>query len=232
MHLDAAAVLSLLSTYGYLALGILVCLAALGVPIPFPITTTFVALGALTTTAHGPSFIALAVVATLAAAAGHSADYALGRSGSPLVRRWRARLERRLGGEALSGAERRLADGSSLVILLTRFPLTVLASPVSLIAGLTRVAYRRFIALELVGTTTYFTTCLMLGRLLGPAMTHNVVLFALGSLLVTLLLLTPMVLLRLRTRPSSQRRPTTILEDTAGSALEQDAVDPGLPTAR
>lgn len=228
MQLDVTAVLSLLSTYGYPALGILVGVAAAGVPIPFPMTTTFVALGALTTVAHGPNFLVLAVVATLAAAAGHSADYGLGRSGSPRLRRWRARLERRIGGKTLRAAERRLTEGSTLVILLTRFPLTSLASPVSLAAGLTRVAYGRFLALELVGKATYFTTCLLLGRLLGPAVTHNVVLFALCSLLVTLLILMPMVLLRWRTRGGSP----ALQEERAGAAGGQDAAEPGSPSSR
>jgi membrane protein DedA with SNARE-associated domain len=224
MHLDAAAILSLLSTYGYPALGVLVAVVAAGVPIPFPMTTTFVALGALTTTPHGPNFLALALVATLAAAVGHSADYGLGRSGSPLARRWRGRLERRIGGQTLGNLERRLARSSTLVILLTRFPLTPLASPASLVAGLMRVAYRRFLVLELIGKATYFTTCLTLGRLLGPAMTHHFLLFALCSLLVTLLLLTPVALLHWRSRRRSgpQGSSSAMPEETAESVGSHD----------
>ncbi len=219
MRLDAAAILSLLSIYGYPALGILVALAAAGVPIPFPMTTTFVALGALSATAHGPNFLALAVVGTLAATVGHSADYGVGRSGSPFARRWRVRLERRIGSQTLSSVERWLTKSSTLVILLTRFPLTLLASPVSLVAGLTRVAYRRFLALELIGKATYFTTCLLLGRLLGPALTHNMALFAVCSVLVTLLLLTPMALLHLWTRSGPPADAIdAILEETADEA--------------
>lgn len=205
MSLNATTILSLLSAYGYPALGVLVAVAAAGVPIPFPMTTTFVALGALSAGAGGPNFLALAVVGTLAAAAGHSADYGLGRSGRPFALRWRARLERRIGSQTLGRVERWLVESSTLAILLTRFPLTTLASPVSLGAGVMRVTYKRFLALELLGKATYFTTCLLLGRLLGPALTHNLVVVALWSVLVTLLMLTPLALLRLWIRSSPQR---------------------------
>jgi membrane-associated protein len=224
MHVDMATILSLLSTYGYPALGVLVALMAAGVPIPFPMTTTFVALGALTTTARGPNFLTLAIVATLAAAAGHSVDYGLGRSGSPFAQRWRGRLEHRIGSQTLGTVDRWLANSSTVVILLTRFPLTPFATPVSLVAGLTRVAYRRFLGLELIGKAAYFTTCLTLGRFLGPVMTHHFALFALCSLLVTLLLLSPMMLLHWRRRSGlgPQRGSNGIQEGTAESGGSQD----------
>ncbi|HEX9039002.1 MAG TPA: VTT domain-containing protein [Ktedonobacterales bacterium] len=206
MHLDVPSILSLLSLYGYPALGILVAISATGTPLPFPMTTTFVTLGALTAAAHGPNFLALVIVGTLAAAVGHSADYGLGRSTRPFALRWRGRLERRIGSQTLGGVERWLDQSSTLVILLTRFPLTPLASPVSLGAGLMRVTYRRFLALELTGKSAYFTTCLLLGRLFGPEVTSHLGFVILGSLLVTLLLsLTSVALVRMRARPSSQR---------------------------
>lgn len=206
MSLDVASILSLLSSYGYPALGILVALAAAGVPLPFPMTTTFVTLGALTATAHGPNLLALLIVGTLAAAVGHSADYGLGRSTRPFALRRRARLERRIGSQTLGAVERWLAQSSTLAILLTRFPLTSLACPVSLGAGLMRVTYGRFLVLELIGKTAYFTICLLLGRLFGPAVTRHMALVILGSLLVTLLVfLTSMALVRLQARNSPQR---------------------------
>ena len=203
----ASGLLALFDSYGYLALAGLVLLAAAGVPLPFPVSGAFVALGALTAEAHGPSFLALIVVAVLAAAAGHSVDFWVGRAGGgPLLRRWQARLARRMGAETLARAERGLARGSSLLILLTRFLLTPLASPVSLLAGAARVPYRRYLALELVGQAIYFTGYLTLGRILGVAITRNPLTFVALFALIALLVVAPTLLLRLR--PDLLRRLT------------------------
>jgi membrane protein DedA with SNARE-associated domain len=221
MQLNAADIVSLLSTYGYPALGVVVALAAAGVPIPAPVTMIFITLGVLSATAHGPNLLALLVIGTLAATLGHSADYGLGYSGNRLMQRLRAWLERRMGAHKLGRIERQLARSNALVILLTRFPLTPLASPVSLLAGASRIAYRRFLLLELLGDAAYFTTCLLLGRLLGPTLLRHLTPFALGSLVVMLLLLALIALMRSRTRsrPTSKAHPS--LEETVESAEGQ-----------
>jgi membrane protein DedA with SNARE-associated domain len=198
MKLEAAALAQWIATYGYPALALLVALAAAGVPLPFPVAAAFVALGALTAAPRGPSFLVLALVAIPAAAAGHSLDYWLGRAGSPLLRRWLARIERGLQGSALLRGEQGLARNGSLVILLTRFLLTPIASPVSALAGAARVPFPRYLMLELVGQAIYFCGYLALGRALGPAVARsglNVVLFF-GVL--ALVILAPAALLRLR----------------------------------
>jgi membrane protein DedA with SNARE-associated domain len=217
MHLNAADTLSLLSSYGYPALGVIVALAAAGVPIPAPVTMMFITLGALSATAHGPNLLVLLVIGTLAATLGHSVDYGLGYSSSRLMRRVRAWLERRMGAHNIDRIERQLAHSTAQVILLTRFPLTPLASPVSLLAGASRVVYRRFLLLELLGDTAYFTTCLLLGRFLGSALSRHLTPVVLGSLLVILLLLAPMALMRSWTRSRPARKAHRSLEEAVES---------------
>src|SRR5262249_33617047 len=102
VQLDATALTHLINSYGYPARAVFVFLAAAGMPLPFPVAATFVALGALTAHPDGPNFLALALVATLAASAGHSLDYWLGRVGSPLLEKAVRRLERRPAGAVLA----------------------------------------------------------------------------------------------------------------------------------
>ena len=208
MHADPAGLLAFVSSYGYPAVALLVALAAAGAPVPFPVSAAFVILGALTADPRGPAFLPLAVVATLAAAAGHSADFWLGRAGGPLLRRGMARLERALGGDVLTRLERGLARGRSgtLLIFLTRCALTALATPVSLLAGAARVPYRRFLALELAGEAIYFTGYMTLGRALGPAVAHSLPTLLLFSACIAALVLAPTLLLRFR--PGLLRRVT------------------------
>lgn len=208
MHADPAGLLAFVNSYGYPTVALLVALAAAGVPVPFPVAAAFVALGALTGDPRGPAFLPLAAVATLAAAVGHSADYGLGHAGGPLLRRGLARVERALGGDALTRLERGLARGGSgtLLIFLTRCALTTLATPVSLLAGAARVPYRRFLALELAGEAIYFTGYMALGRALGPAVARSLPTLLLLSALIAALVLAPTLVLRLR--PGLLRRVT------------------------
>jgi membrane-associated protein len=199
VQLDGAGLVQLIASYGYPALAVLVSLAAVGVPLPFPVAATFVALGALSARPDGPRFLVLALVATLAASAGHSADYWLGRAGSPLLGRGLQRLQSRSpAGTALTRVERGLLRRAGPLILLTRCVITPLASPVSLLAGAARVPFSTYLALEVVGEAIYCCGYLTLGRLLGPELARTPVTLALFLLLVALVILLPPLLLRLR----------------------------------
>src|SRR5262249_52166207 len=151
------------NSYGYPALAAFVFLAAAGLPLPFPVAATFVALGALTTHPDGPSFLALALVATLSASAGHSLDYSLGPAGSPLLEGGLGSLERRPAGAALGRLELALIRRAGPLILLTRCLFAPLASPVSLLAGTARVALAPYLTFELAGEAVYFCVYLTLG---------------------------------------------------------------------
>ncbi len=224
MPLDMTGLVHLITSSGYPALAVLAALllvAAVGVPLPIPITSTLIVLGALTARPDGPNFLALTLVATLAASAGHGGDYWLGRAGSPRVDRWRRRLERRPRlGATLVRVERGLAQHASLVILVTRCLLTPLGSPVSLLAGAARIAFPLYLALELAGTALYCGGYLTLGRLLGVALAGTpltLVLFALFFGIITLAMavpslpsLLPPLLRLLRLRPLNPGWPSPL----------------------
>lgn len=208
MPLDATGLIHLFDSYGYLALAALLLLAATGVPLPVPITATLIMLGALTARPDGPSFLALAVVATPAAATGHSLNYWLGRSSIPVLERWRQRLERRVHrGALLARLEKGFVRNAGLVILITRCLLTPLASPVSLLAGAAHIAFPIYLVLELAGTSLYVCGYLTLGRLLGPTLARSPLTLAIFYGILALLIALPSLLRRLRRlRPAVLRQ--------------------------
>lgn len=171
--MDSGDMMQLAASYGYPALALIMLAAAAGVPLPVPVAALLVAAGALSTQSHGPSWMILALCGVLAASAGHSLDYWLGRAGSPLVTRWMRRLERHIGGRAI---HRTRAGGwavGPLLVFLTRWTLTALASPVAALAGAVRMPYRVFLVAEVAGETIYVCGLLALGRLLGPALPRD-----------------------------------------------------------
>jgi membrane-associated protein len=199
IDLDTTGLVHLFESYGYLALGALLLLAAAGAPLPWPVAASFVVFGALTAHPSGPSFLALALVATVAATTGHSLLYWLGRSSSPRLQRWRQRLERRLRhGATAMHVEQGIARNASLLIFITRCLLTPLAGPVSLLAGAARVAVQRYLAWELAGTALYFCGYLALGRLLGPALPRDAHSLALFYGIIAVVIALPSLLLWLR----------------------------------
>jgi len=211
IELDTTGLVHLFEDYGYLALGALLLLAAAGAPLPWPIAASFIVLGALTAHPSGPSFSALALVATGAATTGHSLLYWLGRSSSPRLQRWRQRLERRLGrGVTLVRVEKGIARNASLLILITRCLLTPLAGPVSLLAGAAHIVFPIYLVCELAGTALYFCGYLTLGRLLGPSLSRDPLSLVLVYGVVALVIALPSLalwlrphLLRLRERNSA-----------------------------
>jgi membrane protein DedA with SNARE-associated domain len=222
IELDTTGLIQLFEGYGYLALGALLLLAAAGAPLPWPIAASFVVFGALTAHPSGPSLPVLALVATIAATAGHSLLYWLGRSGSPRLQRWRQRLERRFNGRATAlRVEQGIARNAGLLIFSTRCLLTPLAGPVSLLAGITRIALPRYLVWELAGTALYFCGYLAIGRLLGPALLHDTRSFALVYGAIAVILALPSLVLWLRAvalrraRLGSTHPPATTKSDSS-----------------
>jgi len=222
IELDTSGLIHLFEGYGYLALGALLLLAAAGAPLPWPIAASFVVFGALTAHPSGPSFLALALVATVAATTGHSLLYWLGRSSSPRLQRWRQRLEHRLHRRAAAmRVEQGIAQNASLLIFITRCLLTPLAGPVSVLAGAARVAVPRYLVWELAGTALYFCGYLALGRLLGPALLRDTHILALFYGIIAVVIALPSLLLWLRTsvlhHPNSAALPDTAVTGSDSS---------------
>jgi membrane-associated protein len=129
-------------TYGAPALALVVLAGSLG--IPMPVTLLMVAAGAFARRGLLDWSLAAPLV-LLGGVIGDSTSYLLGRYG------WRRRL-RRLDGSALwHRAQATFGRRGGLAILLTHVVLMPLCAPVTLIAGRSRYAYRRFLAYDVVG---------------------------------------------------------------------------------
>jgi membrane protein DedA with SNARE-associated domain len=128
--------------YGAPALGLVLLIAALGIPLPA--TLLLLAGGAFVRQGVLDSRLALAL-GLLGSVLGDSGSYCLGRCGGALV------LKRVEGSAAWRQAQATFDRRGALAILLTRFLLTPLALPTNLIAGSSHYAFRRFLALDALG---------------------------------------------------------------------------------
>lgn len=203
-HADA--INSLVATYGALGLFAVVGVGALGIGVPIPVTALLLTIGALSGARGGPDFALVAVAALLGAVAGHLVDYWTGRLGNRLLQRWldRSRSDRGVG--ALVRWALRLRGGRSLLVFLTRFLLTSIASPVSLLAGTSGMPFGRYLVLEVGGEAIYVLGNLTLGRVFGDALLAHGVPVAFW-LAVAALTVAPLVLLRGITWALSRRSP-------------------------
>jgi membrane protein DedA with SNARE-associated domain len=134
--------LTALLAYGAPALGLALLIVALGIPLPA--TLLLLASGAFARQGMLDARLALGL-GLLGSVLGDSGSYCLGRCGSALVLK---RVEgRAIWRRAQASFERR----GALAIFLTRFMLTPLALPTNLIAGSSRYAFARFLALDVLG---------------------------------------------------------------------------------
>ena len=128
--------------YGAPALSAALLLGALGLPLPSAMfllaAGAFVRQGVLDWSLTVP-------LALLATVAGDSGGYCLGRCGGPLVLK-------RVENSAVWGRARATFDRrGGVAILLTRFLLTPLATPINLIAGSSRYSFARFVFFDVLG---------------------------------------------------------------------------------
>jgi len=167
----ASSLVGLLTPYCYASLVLVVLMAAVGVPIP--IGALFVGLGALSVQPHGPSFLALALLGTVAAVSGHVLDYGLGRVGRPVLYAWLLRPFLKFSGIGIKDATTGMGHSSGMTIFLTRSTLTPLASPLSILAGAVRAPVAGFLACDAAGDAVAVTGNLTLGRWLGSGLTTH-----------------------------------------------------------
>lgn len=150
--------------YGYLVVAVLLLVASAGLPLP--VSVLLVALGMLSSHTNQLDLAALAVAGTLASVAGDLLDYAAGRVG---VEHLPAPLRRALDRhpEGAGRIQALMARRAGAAIFLTRFLLTPLALPVSLLAGASRLRLRSFLLWDLAGEAVFVAGYLLLGRFLG-----------------------------------------------------------------
>lgn len=138
--------LAWLADYGSLALGLILLLGALGVPVPA--TLTVVTTGALVQqgSIEGGSAAAFGLAG---AVLGDSLSYMTGR----LAKRW---VQRRFGRSSFwQMAQQQFEQRGASAVYLTRFLFTPLALPTNLIAGGSGYSFRPFLAYDLAGEITW-----------------------------------------------------------------------------
>lgn len=198
-----AALLRWVGEYGYPFLGGLLLLAAAGAPIP--VEVVLVALGALSASVGGPSFVALVAVGIGATVAGDALDYAAGRVlGQTVIERWIRRMAPE--SRAIATADDAMArqvwlrglvawSGSGAMIVISRCVLTPLEMPISLLAGAARRSFRSFLIYDLVGEAVYVLGYLTLGHA-GGTLASSGPWLPVAGLLAAALSVAPLLLVR------------------------------------
>jgi membrane-associated protein len=131
---------------------------------------------------HGPGGIAAAVgVATAGALAGQICGYAVGRAFGPRLRG--TRLGRRIGADRFDRAEGYLRGRGGWTLAAVRF-IAVVHAVVPIVAGVTRMPFRRFVLWSALGTVLWVGAFSTLGVITADADSSGgvaVVLTAIGA---------------------------------------------------
>lgn len=168
MGLDAGSLVHLMSLYGYPVLIVILVVGSAGVPLP--LSLALVLLGALSVERGGPDFLLLTLGGTAASVVGDLLDYAAGRIGGARLLRWMYRRQRRLFGPPLLHASRMLRRHGGIIIFLSRFLITTVASPVSLLVGISRLRLVRFLVWDIAGEMVFVAGNLLIGRFFGGSL--------------------------------------------------------------
>lgn len=150
--------LAWLADYGSLALGLILLLGALGVPVPA--TLTVVTTGALVQqgSIEGGSAVAFGLAG---AVLGDSLSYMTGR----LAKTW---VQRRFGQSSFwRMAQQQFEQRGASAVYLTRFLFTPLALPINLIAGGSGYSFKPFLTYDLAGEITWLAIYGGLGYTFG-----------------------------------------------------------------
>lgn len=157
-----------MSVYGYPLIVAILFIGSVGAPLP--LSFALVLLGALSAGHGGPDLLLLMLSGTAASVMGDLADYTVGRAGGARLLRWLYRRDRRLIGPPLVRANRLLRRHGGVVIFLSRFLITAVASPVSLLVGISRLKVSRFLIWDVAGEAIFVAGNLLIGRFLGGSL--------------------------------------------------------------
>jgi membrane protein DedA with SNARE-associated domain len=174
----------LLASYGYLAVAVVVMAEGAGIPFP---GETLLLVAAAYAGAGNLDLRGVILAAALGAIVGDNLGYWIGRrGGAPLLARYGSILH--LGPHHFERAERFFARHGAKTVFFARF-VAVLRTVCSLLAGVNRMPYRRFVAFNAAGGTLWAVTIGLLGAAFGsqwPRLEHWV---GRAGLLVALILL-------------------------------------------
>lgn len=152
----------LLDQYGYLAVGVLICVEDFGVPVP---GETILIAAAVYAGAGQLNIASVAVIAVLAAAAGDNIGYLIGRTGGrAFVDRWGRYV-------LLTPARFRKAEDfftrhGGKIVIIARF-VEGLRQANGIIAGTAGIRWRRFLLFNTLGALLWVALWASLGYLAG-----------------------------------------------------------------
>ncbi len=164
LGVDFASLAHATATFGYPILFALVVTGSAGAPLP--IGLLLAALGAASVQSGGPDFGLLAASGMAASVVGDGLDFGIGRLGGQRALRWaqaRLRRSRLLAPLSRMGAPPR----QEALIFLSRFALTPLATPASLLAGASGLGVAAFFLWDALGEGVFVVGNLTLGRFLS-----------------------------------------------------------------
>lgn len=151
-----------LDRYGYAAIGVLVGLEGIGIPLPGQLI--LIAGGIYAASGH-LTLVPVLVAGLLAAMGGDNAGYAIGRyGGRELVLRFGPYVL--LTPDRLAKAERFFARRGHLVVSLGRF-VDGLRQASGIAAGLARMNWRRYLAYNALGSAVWVAVWVLAGYLAG-----------------------------------------------------------------
>jgi membrane-associated protein len=216
-----------LQHYGYVALWLVVFVAAAGVPVSGSLLLS--AAGAFAALGDLNPFI-LFPVALSAAVAGDNLGYFIGLRVGTAFLAWLAqkKLFRWITPQALERARTSFQRGAGWTIFITRFLIVVLGGPINFLAGLEEYSYPRFLFWDISGQILSVLISLGMGYFFAASWEEVAGLFGAFSSLV-LALLVALGLSVFLVRKMRQQRRARASEDVADTVEVEKAREEMLP---
>lgn len=222
-----------LQNYGYWAIGLLVLVEDFGIPVP---GETILIAGAIYAGADRLNIVAVGVVAFITAILGDNIGFAIGHfGGRALVLRWGKYVF--LTEERLNRAEHFFERHGGKIITVARF-IEGLRQANGIIAGISGMHWRRFLAFNALGAALWVGTWASLGYLAGNHITtiyHYITQYSYYVLIAVVVLLVAYIIWRLRGRSRHHMPAVTSAASAAsekhetGSTSEAAEVTPSEP---
>jgi membrane protein DedA with SNARE-associated domain len=221
------ALASPLQNYGYWAIGLLVLVEDFGIPVP---GETILIAGAIYAGADRLNIVAVGVVAFITAILGDNIGFAIGHfGGRALVLRWGKYVF--LTEERLNRAEHFFERHGGKIITVARF-IEGLRQANGIIAGISGMHWRRFLAFNALGAALWVGTWASLGYLAGNHITtiyHYITQYSYYVLIAVVVLLVAYIIWRLRGRSRHHMPAVTSAADEeheTGSTTEAAELTP------
>ena len=157
-----------LQSYGYLALWVAICVAAVGVPLP--VDLLLLAAGAYSLTGDFNIFV-LVLVSVSASVSGDNLGYLIGRWWGTRLLRWLEHPHHLpfISPRVVAQARAYFARRGGWAVFFSRFLLSSIGGEINFLAGANPYSYRRFLLADVVGQSIGTVIPLGLGYLFGAS---------------------------------------------------------------